>query len=80
MYLAGRNTKTGQDAALKLHNKTGNPAIHFLHLDLKDFSSIHAFVKSFLKCESHMSVLNLSYSKEVLLQYRTYQIVEKIVN
>ncbi|MPC30930.1 putative oxidoreductase [Portunus trituberculatus] len=57
VYLAGRNIKTGQDAVLKLHKKTGNPAIHFLYLDLQDFCSIHAFVKSFLKCENQLNAL-----------------------
>uniref|UniRef100_A0A0P4W934 Uncharacterized protein n=1 Tax=Scylla olivacea TaxID=85551 RepID=A0A0P4W934_SCYOL len=57
VYLAGRNIKTGQDTVLKLYKKTGNPAIHFLHLDLQDFSSIHSFVKSFLKCENQLNIL-----------------------
>ncbi|KAG0716898.1 Retinol dehydrogenase 11 [Chionoecetes opilio] len=57
VYLVCRNLQAGEDAALKLRKRTGNPAIHYLHLDLQDFSSVRSFVDSFLKCEKRLDAL-----------------------
>lgn len=57
VYLGCRNKERGQDAVVKLCKESGNPAIHLLHLDLQDFSSIHSFVKSFLECEKQLDAL-----------------------
>lgn len=51
LYLACRNPQAGEATALKLRAKTGNQAVHFLHLDLEDFDSVRAFVESFLNRE-----------------------------
>lgn len=57
LYLACRNPQAGEATALKLRTKTGNQAVHFFHLDLKDFDSVRTFVESFLKREKRLDAL-----------------------
>lgn len=57
VYLACRNHQAGEDTAFKLRKETGNPTVRALHLDLQDFTSVHFFVESFLKCEKRLDAL-----------------------
>ncbi|XP_045620159.2 retinol dehydrogenase 13 [Procambarus clarkii] len=57
VYLACRSCKAGEAAARTLSKATGNLHVHFLHLDLTDFSSIQLFAQEFMKCEQRLDVL-----------------------
>lgn len=52
VYLAGRNREAGAVVVKEVTQATGNRDVHFLHLDLTDFSSIVTFVQEFLRCRS----------------------------
>lgn len=57
VYLAGRNREAGAVVVKEVTQATGNRDVHFLHLDLTDFSSIVTFVQEFLRCEEKLDVL-----------------------
>ncbi|XP_042889681.1 retinol dehydrogenase 11-like [Penaeus japonicus] len=57
VYLACRNREAGAKFAKEVTRATGNQDVHFLHLDLTDFSSVVAFVQDFLRCEEKLDVL-----------------------
>ncbi|XP_047480504.1 retinol dehydrogenase 11-like isoform X3 [Penaeus chinensis] len=57
VYLAGRSREAGATVVREVTQATGNRDVHFLPLDLTEFSSIVTFVQEFLRCEEKLDVL-----------------------
>ncbi len=57
VILACRNIENGEQAAVKIRQKSGNQDIIFLQLDLESMVSIRLFAEKILEFEPHIDVL-----------------------
>lgn len=57
VYLACRNEQRGLAARDDIVQRTGNPNVHYMHLDLASLQSVHRFADEFLKREHRLDVL-----------------------